>query len=436
LWQSLFVTSLSVILAVRLFLQVSHFAVNLFFSDQWDFNNATLFEKHSVWEAFRWQHGPHRLGLGALLSKFLEPYFHWNSRGEAFLASTLVTIAAIFALYLKTRVWGPLSLSDIAIPVIFFTPAQYESLWVTPDFAHGPLPLLLIVLYCLALTCRRATTRYVLVLIINFLAIYTGFSLLIGFITPLWFMFEYYSKRMARQPANVVLIPLVVSLASLGSFFISYKFLSAVDCFSPVPHSAIAYTNFLVLMLSHFFGGRHVGSIAAHLLGSIVLGTMILVLIKTVRRLKDSNGHAARDVVPAILVGFGLLFCALTAYGRACLGPIDSFASRYTEYVALGVLGLYFYSLGEEKARVILRRSMLAMLLLGTVWTREGVAEMQYAHDVKARWRSCYLKSEDIEKCDQVAGHWIYPSPRATHLKEKLEYLKQAKQNLYSDSPG
>src|ERR1700739_1949559 len=163
LWQPLLVLGVSLILVVRLLLQVSHYAVNIFFSDQWDLYNATLFEKHSLWEMFRWQHGPHRLGLGALLSKLAESHFRWNSRTEAFLATAIITVAALCALYLKTRLWGSLTIFDIAIPVIFFTPTQYESLWVTPDFAHGPLPLFLVVLYCLALTCARALTRYALV---------------------------------------------------------------------------------------------------------------------------------------------------------------------------------------------------------------------------------------------------------------------------------
>jgi hypothetical protein len=34
--------------AARLFRLISQYAINIFFSDQWDFNNATLFQKHSL----------------------------------------------------------------------------------------------------------------------------------------------------------------------------------------------------------------------------------------------------------------------------------------------------------------------------------------------------------------------------------------------------
>jgi hypothetical protein len=409
--------------------------VNIFFSDQWDFNNATLFQKHSLWEMFRWQHGPHRLGLGALLSKLAEPHFRWNSRAEAFLATAIITVAALCALYLKTRLCGSLNTFDIAIPVIFFTPTQYESLWVTPDFAHGPLPLLLMLLYCLALTCERAVTRYVLVLVINFVAIYTGFGLLIGLVTPVWLIFEYYSKRVADRSVGFVFVPLVVSLVSLGSFFVGYRFDPAAACFSPLPHSPMEYFAFVDLMLGHFLGARHTHSIAAFILGGIALGVMITVVAAFGKRFVGLKSYALRDLVPALLAGYCLLFCIFSAYGRACLGPINAFASRYTEYVALGFFGVYLYTLGGGQTQRVLLKLLLAMLLLGSVWTREDRSSMEYAHDVKARWRSCYLRTEQIPECDRESGLWIHPAPEPTHLKEKLEYLKQTKQNLYSGLP-
>ena len=210
IWQPFFVLGVCLILAIRLFRQVSQYAVNIFFSDQWAIYEATLFQKHTLWEMFRWRYGAHRLGVGGLLSYFAEPHFHWDSRGEAFLATAIVTIAAFCAIYLKTRLRGPICLFDLAIPAIFLTPARCESLWVTPDFSHGPLPLLLLVLYCLALTSKRAAAGYTLVLIINFLAIYTGYGLLIGVITPIWLMAEYYFRHEAHQPARMAILAFVV----------------------------------------------------------------------------------------------------------------------------------------------------------------------------------------------------------------------------------
>lgn len=425
------------VLAVRLFRQVSQCAVNIFFSDQWAIYEATLFQKHRLWEIFRWRYGAYRLGVGGLLSYFLEPHFHWNSRGEAFLATAIVTIAAFCAIYLKTRLWGPICLFDLAIPVIFLTPAQYESLWVTPDFAHGPLPLLLVVLYCVALTCERAATRYTLVVILNFLAIYTGYGLLMGVITPVWLIVEYYSKRTAHQPAVTVVLPFVLSVLSLGSFLIGYVPESFVDCASLVPRSAVTYFTFLVGMLAHNFGARGAQIISIPI-GTAALTAMIFALIAFGKGVKRSKECAPKELVPAVLVTFCLLFCAATTFGRACAGSHLAFESRYTNYLALGILGVYFYFLsarGQGKGKVLLYSFLVLLLFAGVPTLASDRSAMQRYHDIKTKWRSCYLKTEEIQQCDQEAGFWIYPFPERIGLKAKLEYLKQSRENLYSDSP-
>jgi hypothetical protein len=436
-WQPIVVIGLGVILATRLFLQVSHYAVNIFFSDQWDFLDATLFEKHTAWQMFRWQHGPPRLGLGTLLSKLLEPHFLWNSRGEAFVATAIVTAAAVCALFLKARVWGPLKVADIAIPILFFTPAQFEGLWVTPDFAHGPLPLLLIVLYCLALTCRRAGARYAIVLTINFVAIYTGFGLFIGFVTPIWLILEYYSKRTLGEAANSVLIPLAVSLVSLGSFFVGYKSEPAAGCFSPLPARPLTDVTFFLGMLAHNFGARGPQIISIPL-GTGVLIFSISVLVSFAKHFKESKGLPGIELIPAVLVTFALLFSAATAYGRSCEGSHLAFVSRYTTYLALGILGLFLFSIGgrQQSPRTIWLGCLLVLLVIGALPTHPSdQRDMQVYHETKSTWRNCYLATEDIQRCDREAGFSVYGPPEQTHLKEKLQYLKQAKLNLYAPSP-
>ncbi len=443
LWEAPLVIGVSVILAARLFLLVSRNAVNIFYNDQWDFYDATLFQKHPLWEIFRWQYGPHRLGLGPLISKLLEPYFRWNSRGEAFLATAIVAAAAVAALYLKTRLWGRLRWFDLAIPLIFFTPAQFESLWITPNLAHGPLPLLLIVLYCLALTCESTVTRYTLALILNFVAIYTGFGLLIGFITPLWLLLDYYSRREARQSANWLLVGLAISLASLGSFFVGYRLDPDAQCFSLQPHGVARYLNFAMLMLAHFLGARSSRPFVWGLLGGALLAAMLLVVASFGRRFSKRRSYADGNLIPAVLAGYGLIFCATTAYGRACFGPYVAFSSRYTEYVELGMLGLYLYALGLHApgflgpwARKVLPGLLLVFLTMGAgAVQREDLSDMRYYYSAKESWRKCYLKTEDIRGCDQAVQFTIYPVAERTGLKEKLEYLKRTKQNLYSSSP-
>src|SRR5579872_2335509 len=82
-WAVLLVALVTVLLGGRLFRLISRYAVNIFFWDEWDNKTATLFQKNSLWTMFTWQRGWHRLGLGALLEKALDPIFQWNSRSES-----------------------------------------------------------------------------------------------------------------------------------------------------------------------------------------------------------------------------------------------------------------------------------------------------------------------------------------------------------------
>jgi hypothetical protein len=433
-WRHIFVFGVSLLLVVRLFRLVSHYAVNIFFSDQWDFDDATLFQKHTLWEMFRWQHGPHRQGLGAVISRLLEPHFGWNSRAEAFLATAIVVAAALCAFYLKTKLFGPISFWDVTIPLIFFAPAQFETLWVTPNLAHGPLPLLLVILYCLALTSERTSTRYILILVINFVAIYTGFTLFLGLLTPGLLLIDWYLIRKARGSPYIALFSVALSLISLGSFFVGYKYWPAADCFSSRPLSPVRYLIFMDGMLAHNLGARGPQIISIPL-GTAALVAMFFILARVRKRWKESQSYKATDLVPAVLVGYAVVFCAAAAYGRTCLGTHVAFDSRYTEYVALGFLGIYFYFIGLKggRPRTILTALLLTALLIGTLRiSREDRYGMEYYRAIKSAWRSCYLRIEDIHQCDQEAGFGINPWPEVTNLKGKLEFLKQTKQNLYS----
>src|SRR5262245_60355565 len=105
-WEFIVVFAAFAALSTRLMVLISQYAVNVFFMDQWDFNEATLFQKHSLWEMFCWQNGPHRQGLGALLTFLIDPLFRWNSRTESFFVGAIIILATGCALWLKRRLFG------------------------------------------------------------------------------------------------------------------------------------------------------------------------------------------------------------------------------------------------------------------------------------------------------------------------------------------
>ncbi len=431
-----FVGLVFVVLAVRFFTLISTYAVNIFFVDQWDFNNATLFQHHSLWQMFDWQHGPPRLGVGALFERLVDPLFSWNSRTESFIVGVVIVIATVCALWLKRKLYGRLSYSDAIIPLIFLSPLQYETLFVTADFAHGPMPLVLILLYCLAWTCRNTSLRYGMVLTLNFLTIYTGFGLLLGLVTPLLLAIDYWvNLRKTGKRLVYFVVPLLVSLASFGSFFIGFKSQPSADCFTYQFQPIAGYVRFSVLMFAPFFGAQGADALPT------LAGTMAVFALLTVTAisgwglLRERGTQWTRHAVTAALCTYCLLFCMATAYGRLCLGMHFAQASRYAIYLNLGFLGLYFSLLTISDA--VIRNMLVVFLgisLLGTIVSGErSRADMMYWHDIKATWKNCYLATGNLKECNKVS--WIYPSaPEVTHLQEKLDFLKRTRQNLFADS--
>ena len=108
----------ALVLTERLFLLVNRYAVNIFFSDQWEFNAATVFQSHTLWEIFTWQHGPHRQGLGGVMAKLIEPHFQWDSRIESFFIAGIFVVTGLLSIWLKQRLFGRLEYYDVVIPTL------------------------------------------------------------------------------------------------------------------------------------------------------------------------------------------------------------------------------------------------------------------------------------------------------------------------------
>ncbi len=131
------------LLRAQLFSLISLYAVNVLFSDQWEFDDAPLFQHHFIWEMFRWQHGQQRQGLGALSQKLIEPYIT-GIPAMNFGIGAIIVIAALVALLLKMRLYGAIRYSEVVIPCLFLTPRRWESVVLTANPTHAFLPLLLI----------------------------------------------------------------------------------------------------------------------------------------------------------------------------------------------------------------------------------------------------------------------------------------------------
>lgn len=440
----------TVLLSGRLFRLISRYAVNIFFWDEWDNKTATLFQKNSLWEIFTWQRGWHRLGVGALVEKALDPLFQWNSRSESFILGGIVAVAAICALWLKIRLYGRFSVWDIAIPAIFFTPAQWETLYMTPIFSQGPLPLLLVVVYCLAWTCESSAIRYTFILIINFVTIFTGFGIFLGVLTPPLLVLDYLSYASSNRKLSSFIASLLISLASLGYFFLGYVRTAGVDCLpNAQPASLKNYATFLMLMAADFFAPNGRGFFARAAGTALLIGLVICLICAVrflLRKKNVSVSHHERTarLVVFVLAAISLATCVTIAYLRLCAGLEVALAPRYTVYIQIGALGLYLHLLciRERWTRRTLLSVLLASVIVATFHAdRIGMTRFR---DGKQRWKACYLQTENIEQCNEKTGFLIYRLPggypridekrQNLTLQQKLQFLKRTRQNLYLDT--
>jgi hypothetical protein len=429
----------------RFFFLIWKDSVNVLFWDQWDFLEPFFHGDPGFAKLFFLQWGPHREGVGLIADKFLYPLTHWNVRAESFMIGGCIFAAMALALMLKRKLFGRMSYSDIAIPIMFLTLAQSATVLHTPNPAYSGFPLLMIMLYCLALLHRNRVVRYGSVLLLNFLLIYTGFGLFIGGVTIGIFALECYCRlrRMTSTPFALPLAALLVATASLGSFFIHYPFRPAVDCFAVTPRYVVSYPWFMAEMFAAFVGPKRyipvltVPGVVILLAATAMLGTHLLCLLKCGR---PTDTH----LVGAALLGYSLMFSASAAVGRVCLGMQAAAAGNYATLLIPAFLAMYFYLLSRSwlSKRELVLGLFIAFLVPGAVRKAHGVD--QFA-DAKRAWAACYVRTEDIRYCEQVASksllagtlpdHFqIHPDPEGSGLRQKLDYLKQHRLNLFAET--
>jgi hypothetical protein len=426
-------------LGTRFFLVIEKYAVNVFFYDQWEYMTPFFRHRPSISELFFLEPagGPIREGLGLLPDKFLYPLTHWNVRGDAFIVGGSIFAAMLLALLLKRKLYGPLSYSDIAIPVIFLTLQQYEAMVGTPNPAYSGFPLLMMMLYCLALLIRNRLMGYSLIFVLNVLLNYTGWGFFMGVVTIGVFLLQcYWSWRhLSSAPFVYALAGLLVAAASFASFFIHYTFFSGVDCLAIPYRQFLHYPQFVTLMFSAFVVPRPL-HISARMvaLGTAILLVVITILVWHIRHLLKGPRHNAH-LVGAVLLSYSLLFCVNAAIGRVCAAMGLAYSSRYVTLLIPAFLAIYFYLLSKSwhgKRNLVLT---LWVLLLLPASVRKPWKDVRWYSSGKRDWANCYVRTENIHFCDRSAKFTADPYPGQPGFQEKLDYLKQHQLNLFYE-PG
>ena len=111
--------------------------------------------------------------------------------------------------------------------------------------------------------------------------------------------------------------------------------------------------------------------------------------------------------------------------------------SRYITYMIPGFFGIYLWlvSLPQGSLRKYLLVAAVVCMIAATFPLREGDSTMmKYVSWGKSDWKTIYLVMEDVERATSETNFRIYSKPEKIHLKQKLEYLKKNRLNLYLDS--
>lgn len=410
------------------------YAVNIFYWDQWDFYNPFTTDIHLL-KTFTKQHGPHRQGIGFILTKCIDCFSGMNVRYISFAITFLMFTTSVCYFYLKKQLFGKVTAFDCIIFLIILIPTQL--FMHTPNISHGAMPSLLLSLYCLSFLFKNYALRSACLILINFNMIFSGFGLFIGALTPIIFLGEWYflyrSKLVKAQ--FVAICSLLLSIFSFYLFSIGYTFQPAVANFV-FPHpNPLKYIEFMILGYANFWGVVKIG-VMSYTLGIITLITLLIVLFKHgVKIFKFTFDVNNREVliskIIVILIAYSLIFLFNTAIGRVCVGVETARSARYMPYLAPSILALFLHFNIKLSKRLILL--LFLGLLIGLGLGKKNTQTMANIASAKRAWKKSYLNYENIEKADTQSNFLIYPDPVATKLKTKLEYLKKNQLNLYSE---
>lgn len=431
---------LSTLLARTLYQLLDVYSVNIIFWDQFDFMTP-FFLKQNAWTMFTWQHGPHRQGLGELLTWVVVQLSGWNTRAESYMIFGVLLVSLLMVLLVKRKLIGHFQLVDLIIPFIVLNKYQWEQFIVTPNVSHSVLPLLLIFVYVLSWMIPNKPWRYTIVILINFLLLFTGFGLFMGFITAAVFGLELITGIRKHQKSLVFFLVIGFSgaVSSLYLFTCGYKFSPAVACFGFQWDYMLRYPIYIGLMLAKFVGINYsMNPVQAIVVGLLILAAFMAAFAWNLRTyfLDPSNPDQTHKII-TILLGFSLVFAAFTSVGRICLGLNQAQSSRYMTLLIPGFIGLLLTisKIRIQKISVALS-VLLAFSLVKTILPFDSDEQDSIVnfYEGKTKWKECYLLSGDYPGCNERTGFSVYPADQERVI-DRLIFFETNHQNLFLDSP-
>ncbi len=428
-----------------LYLLTDYYAVNVLYWDQWDIAGP-IFRAEGWLAEFRYQHGPHRLGLGGLFTHAVYALTAWNVKSESFATLGVVALATVLALVLYFRLTRVSSPYAAIIPASMLSLTTFEIYTSAPNPSHGAVPLLLGILLCFVIVAADSWIRSILLVGITTAVVHTGFGILYG---PL---------MVALTLAGLILGPPFLNLHSslwrwlisrrvltflalclgVGSFFIGYIKNSASGCAPEIVPSTEEYLRFAALLITKSFGNTQNEAPGVFYVALPILVIWFSCFGVAVRSawIEVRTGKLGIGSVSALLIAYSIVFVAMSAIGRTCAGVHYGGSSRYQIHLAPAYLGICLI-LGIAP-RFLSVRLLQLVLFGGLLWGSIRALQtdefgLRAPRTVRLEGRDCLLKHRNLDYCFSHIPNFLYPVPHQVQMAERLKWLEANKFNLYAE---
>ncbi len=329
------ITGISLILSVKLLYFIKQQAVNLLYSDHWTYLKPLL-EDQGALSRFTYQHGPHRQGLGFLISGYLLEISNWNTNLDSYFMGIVLILSNLAFLYLLRLLNGKISITDFIPSILILSPLHYETILLAPNSSHSIVPFFLIIISCFGFIIKNKIIANIYTLVLAYLLLFTGFGVFAGLILFAIVNVRYILLILKQRDILLCLSGLLFTCLSLFHYFFTYNIHFATYDFTLNAPTGSEYLRFLCFLWAGVFQIRPPFAL---IIGALVVSSMVFALLLNIYQLKKSL--AISNQISLYLIVSALIYTIATTTGRISTGEDFAQGSRYMTLAITGILGIY-----------------------------------------------------------------------------------------------
>jgi len=446
-----FIAVLCVILYVNWVFMVARFQTNVMFWDQWQFY-LPLFQEQGWWARAMQQNGPHREGLGFVVSGWILGATQWDVRYDSVWTASVLLLAAGLAVRLKWKMTGAISFLDAWIPLMCLTPGQFETILAVPHVSHSVLPFALMLLAANVWLSSSPALQYLGTAAIAVVLTFTGFGLFAAGVIAILLVASAGGHALVGDRRRVCLAAAGTALCAAGwaLFMQDYVFQPSVENFRFPWTPWTDYARFIALMLN-----LSTGEIGQWLPPYLLGGMLTLIVISSavsILWLWLKNRRSPRHDVLVLLMGSGLIFVAVTAIGRVSLGPVAGTAPRYLSLLIPMWLAIHLAAAISARRPMAVAATVCVWVLAassyvtvfgrspvewpGTIGlTRADLNSVLHYGTNKAAWVEVYVATGRWEAAQTALRDFLHPNPIGSNFDDKFRFLRERKLSFFAGEP-